>query len=197
MNKLVYLTILLYSLSFSEEIWEKEIPPSKYLEKLVTEREALRKNNLKYISYASIGLGLIGITNKDYNVQVEALGYLGLSFGLIGLTIDKIQKTISPNKPRTLPGKEFEKIKNKTGKEKEMLSYEILVKLAKKSRKPIERDKKNKNKENLEKYGPVSTGIQQLLSNFMTNRFKEQDIQYGMTLYEKVLDNYLNQKPID
>ena len=49
MNKLVYLTILLYSLSFSEEIWEKEIPPSKYLEKLVTEREALRKNNLKYI----------------------------------------------------------------------------------------------------------------------------------------------------
>lgn len=196
MNKLVYLTILLYSLSFSEEIWEKEIPPSKYLEKLVTEREALRKNNLKYISYASIGLGLIGITNKDYNVQVEALGYLGLSFGLIGLTIDKIQKTISPNKPRTLPGKEFEKIKNKTGKEKEMLSYEILVKLAKKSRKPDERDKKNKNKENLEKYGPVSTGIQQLLSNFMTNRFKEQDIQYGMTLYEKVLDNYLNQKPI-
>ncbi len=196
MNKLVYLTILLYSLSFSEEIWEKEIPPSKYLEKLVTEREALRKNNLKYISYASIGLGLIGITNKDYNVQVEALGYLGLSFGLIGLTIDKIQKTISPNKPRTLPGKEFEKIKNKTGKEKEMLSYEILVKLAKKSRKPVERDKKNKNKENLEKYGPVSTGIQQLLSNFMTNRFKEQDIQYGMTLYEKVLDNYLNQKPI-
>ena len=197
MNKLVYLTILLYSLSFSEEIWEKEIPPSKYLEKLVTEREALRKNNLKYISYASIGLGLIGITNKDYNVQVEALGYLGLSFGLIGLTIDKIQKTISPNKPRTLPGKEFEKIKNKTGKEKEMLSYEILVKLAKKSRKPVERDKENKNKENLEKYGPVSTGIQQLLSNFMTNRFKEQDIQYGMTLYEKVLDNYLNQKPID
>ena len=196
MNKLVYLTILLYSLSFSEEIWEKEIPPSKYLEKLVIEREALRKNNLKYISYASIGLGLIGITNKDYNVQVEALGYLGLSFGLIGLTIDKIQKTISPNKPRTLPGKEFEKIKNKTGKEKEMLSYEILVKLAKKSRKPVERDKKNKNKENLEKYGPVSTGIQQLLSNFMTNRFKEQDIQYGMTLYEKVLDNYLNQKPI-
>tara|TARA_B100000287_G_C20330431_1_gene661509 strand:- start:67 stop:660 length:594 start_codon:yes stop_codon:yes gene_type:complete len=197
MNKIVYLTILLYSFSFSQEIWEKEIPPSKYLEKLVTERETLHENSLKYISYASIGLGLIGITNKDYNVQVEALGYLGLSFGLIGLTIDKIQKTISPNKPRTLPGKEFEKIKNKTGKEKEMLSYEILVKLAEKSRKPVERDKKNKNKENLEKYGPVSTGIQQLLSNFMTNRFKEQDIQYGMTLYEKVLDNYLNQKPIN
>ena len=197
MNKIVYLTILLYSFSFSQEIWEKEIPPSKYLEKLVTEREALHENSLKYISYASIGLGLIGITNKDYNVQVEALGYLGLSFGLIGLTIDKIQKTISPNKPKTLPGKEFEKIKNKTGKEKEMLSYEILVKLAEKSRKPVERDKKNKNKENLEKYGPVSTGIQQLLSNFMTNRFKEQDIQYGMTLYEKVLDNYLNQKPIN
>jgi len=52
-------------------------------------------------------------------------------------------------------------------------------------------------KENIEKYGPVSTGIQQLLSNFTTNRFKEQNPQYGMTPYEIVLDNYLNQKPIN
>ena len=193
MNKIVYLTILLYSFSFSEEIWEKEIPPSKYLEKLVIEGEELHKNSLKYISYTSIALGLVGIKNKNYNVEAEAVGYIGISMGLIGLIIDKIQK----DKPKTLPGKEFEKIKNKTGNEKEMLSYEILVKLAKKSRKPIERDKKNKNKEDLEKYGAVSTGIKQLLSNFMTNRFKEQNLQYGMTQYEKVLDNYLNQKPIN
>ena len=193
MNKIVYLTILLYSFSFSEEIWEKEIPPSKYLKKLVIEREELHKNSLKYISYTSIALGLVGIKNKNYNVEAEAVGYIGISMGFIGLIIDKIQK----DKPKTLPGKEFEKIKNKTGNEKEMLSYEILVKLAKKSRKPIERDKKNKNKEDLEKYGAVSTGIKQLLSNFMTNRFKEQNLQYGMTQYEKVLDNYLNQKPIN
>ena len=56
--------------------------------------------------------------------------------GFIGLIIDKIQK----NKPKTLPGKEYEKIKNKTGEDKEILSYEILVNLAEKSRKPIERD---------------------------------------------------------
>jgi hypothetical protein len=193
MNKIFYLIIFLFSFSFSQEIWQKEIPPSKYLEKLVIEGEALHKNSLKYISYSAIALGLIGIKNKNYNVQVEALGYIGLSMGFIGLIIDKIQR----NKPKTLPGKEFEKIKNKTDEEKEMLSYEILVNLAEKSRKPIKRDKKNKKKEDMEKYGPLSTGIQQLLSNFITNRFKEQNPQYGMTLYEKVLDNYLNQKPIN
>lgn len=193
MNKIFYLIIFLFSFSFSQEIWQKEIPPSKYLEKLVIEGEALHKNSLKYISYSAIALGLIGIKNKNYNVQVEALGYIGLSMGFIGLIIDKIQR----NKPKTLPAKEFEKIKNKTDEEKEMLSYEILVNLAEKSRKPIKRDKKNKKKEDMEKYGPLSTGIQQLLSNFITNRFKEQNPQYSMTLYEKVLDNYLNQKPIN
>ena len=190
MNKIFYLIIFLFSFSFPQEIWQKEIPPSKYLEKLVIEGEALHKNSLKYMSYSAIALGLIGIKNKNYNVQVEALGYIGLSMGFIGLIIDKIQR----NKPKTLPGKEFEKIKNKTDEEKEMLSYEILVNLAEKSRKSIKRDKK---KEDMKKYGPLSTGIQQLLSNFITNRFKAQNPQYGMTLYEKVLDNYLNQKPIN
>ena len=193
MNKIFYLIIFLFSFSFPQEIWQKEIPPSKYLEKLVIEGEALHKNSLKYMSYSAIALGLIGIKNKNYNVQVEALGYIGLSMGFIGLIIDKIQR----NKPKTLPGKEFEKIKNKTDEEKEMLSYEILVNLAEKSRKPIKRDKRDKKKEDMKKYGPLSTGIQQLLSNFITNRFKEQNPQYGMTLYEKVLDNYLNQKPIN
>jgi len=195
MNKIIYLIIFLFSFSFPQEIWQKKIPPSKYLENLSIESEALHKNSLKYISYSAIVLGLIGIKNKDYNVQVEALGYIGLSMGFIGLVIDKIQKTRSPNKPKTLPGKEFEKIKNMD--EKELLSYEALVMLAEKSRKPIERDKKNKKKEDIEKYGLISTGIQQLLSNFMTNRFKEQNPQHGMTPYEKVLDNYLNQKPIN
>ena len=193
MDKIIYLIIFLFSFSFSQETWQKEIPPSKYLEQLVIEGEALHKNSLKYISYSAIVLGLIGIKNKDYNVEVEALGYIGLSMGFIGLIIDKIQK----NKPKTLPGKEYEKIKNKTGEDKEILSYEILVNLAEKSRKPIERDKKNKKKENIENYGLISTGIQQLLSNFITNRFKEQNPQHGMTPYEKVLDNYLNQLPIN
>ena len=194
MNKIIYLIILLITSLFPQEIWQKEIPPSKYLEKLAIESEELHKNSLKYISYASIGLGLIGITNKDYNVQVEAIGYLGLSMGIIGLAIDKMRKTISPNKPRTLPGKEFIKIKNKNGDEKEISAYEILVNLAGKS---IEKDKKNKKKKSIEKYGPVSNGIQQLLSNFTINRLKEQNPQYGMTPYEQVLDNYLNQKPIN
>ncbi len=194
MNKLIYLTFLLFSFTFSKEIWEKEIPPSKYLEKLAIKSESMHKNSLKYVSYGSIAIGLIAIKNKNYNAETEALGYIGLSIGFIGLLIEKIKKK-SPYKPKTAPGKEFENIKNKD--KKEFLAYDALSRLAENSRKPIKKKKENSKKENLEKYGPLSQNIQQLLSNFMTNRFKEQNHQYGMTPYEKVLDNYLNQVPIN
>lgn len=194
MNKLIYLTFLLFSFTFSKEIWEKEIPPSKYLEKLAIKSESMHKNSLKYVSYGSIAIGLIAIKNKNYNAETEALGYIGLSIGFIGLLIEKIKKK-SPYKPKTAPGKEFENIKNKD--KKEFLAYDALSRLAENSRKPIKKKKENSKKENLEKYGPLSQNIQQLLSNFMTNRFKEQNHQYGMTSYEKVLDNYLNQVPIN
>ena len=194
MNKLIYLTFLLFSFTFSKEIWEKEIPPSKYLEKLAIKSESMHKNSLKYVSYGSIAIGLIAIKNKNYNAETEALGYIGLSIGFIGLLIEKIKKK-SPYKPKTAPGREFENIKNKD--KKEFLAYDALSRLAENSRKPIKKKKENSKKENLEKYGPLSQNIQQLLSNFMTNRFKEQNHQYGMTPYEKVLDNYLNQVPIN
>tara|TARA_Y100000590_G_C15431300_1_gene905296 strand:+ start:286 stop:873 length:588 start_codon:yes stop_codon:yes gene_type:complete len=195
MNKLVYLTILLYSLSFSEEIWEKEIPPSKYLQKLAIEGEALHKNSLKYISYGGVALGIHGLENQKEPHQ-ELAAYIILITGLVGIIADKF---ILKNKPRTLPAKEFEKIKNKKGDPREKEAYEILVKLADKSRnaKQENRDNKEKEEERIKKYGPVSAGIQQLASNFMMNRFKENNPQFGMTLYEKVLDNYLNQKPIN
>ena len=194
MNKLIFLTFLLFSFTFSKEIWEKEIPPSKYLEKLAIKSESMHKNSLKYVSYGSIALGLIAIKNKNYNAETEALGYIGLSIGFIGLLIEKIQKK-SPYIPKTAPGKEFENIKNKD--KKEFLAYNALSRLAENSRIPIKKKKENSKKENLEKYGPLSQNIQQLLSNFMSNRFKEQNHQYGMTPYEKTLDNYLNQVPIN
>ena len=119
-----------------------------------------------------------------------------LATGLVFLIIDK---TILKSKPKTLPGKEFEKIKDKTGEDREKLAYEILVELANKSRddKQKRRKSKEQEQEKIKKYGPVSAGIQQLVSNFMMNRFKENNPQYGMTLYEKTLDNYLNQVPLD
>ena len=154
MNKLIYFTIFLFSLSFNQEIWEKEIPPSSYLENLAITGESLHKNTLKYVSYGSVVLG-IHLLNNWKEPHQELVSYLILITGLVGLVADKF---ILKNKSRTFPGKEFKKIK---------------------------------------KYGPVSAGIQQLVSNFMMNRFKENNPQYGMTLYEKTLDNYLNQVPID
>ena len=140
MNKLTYLTFLLFSFTFSKEIWEKEIPPSKYLEKLAIKSESIHKNSLKYVSYGSIALGLIALKNKNYNAETEALGYIGLSIGFIGLLIEKIQKKLS-YKPKTAPGKEFEYIKNKD--KKEFLAYDTLSRLAENSRKPIKKKKEN------------------------------------------------------
>lgn len=196
MNKLIYLTFLLFSFTFSKEIWEKEIPPSSYLENLATTGEPVNKNIFKYFSYGTILYGFHLIKNKNgpgENGDIGGILFIGI--GLVSLIADK---TIFKDK-RTLPEKEFEKIKDKKGEAREKLAYEILVELADKSRddKQKRRKSKEQKEEKIKKYGPVSAGIQQLLSNFMTNRFKEQNHQYGMTPYEKVLDNYLNQVPIN
>ena len=193
MNKLILFIVFLFSLSLNQEIWEKEIPPSSYLENLATTGESVHKNTLEYLSYGTILLGFHLTQNKE-NDPFGA--YMILATGLVFLIIDK---TILKSKPKTLPGKEFEKIKDKTGEDREKLAYEILVELANKSRddKQKRRKSKEQEQEKIKKYGPVSAGIQQLVSNFMMNRFKENNPQYGMTLYEETLDNYLNQVPLD
>ena len=198
MNKIIYLIVFLFSLSFNQEIWEKEIPPSSYLENLAI-TESGNNNFLKYFSYGIILYGFHLIKNKkNYDEPGEngdIAGVLFMGIGLVSLIADK---TIFKD-TRTLPQKEFEKIKDKKGVAREKLAYEILVELADKSRddKQKRRKSKEQEEEKIKKYGPVSTGIQQLLSNFMMNRFKENNPQFGMTPYEKVLDNYLNQKPIN
>tara|TARA_S200000501_G_scaffold89229_2_gene82328 strand:+ start:73329 stop:73916 length:588 start_codon:yes stop_codon:yes gene_type:complete len=195
MNKLILFIVFLFSLSFNQEIWEKEIPPSSYLENLAITDESLHKNTLKYVSYGSVVLG-IHLLNNWKEPHQELVSYIILITGLVGVIADKF---ILKNKSRTLPGKKFEKIKDITGEDREKLAYEILVELADKSRndKGKKRKKKEQEEEKIKKYGPVSTGIQQLVSNFMINRFKENNPQYGMTPYEKTLDNYLNQVPLD
>ena len=196
MNKIIYLIVFLFSLSFNQEIWEKEIPPSSYLENLATKGEPVNKNILKYFSYGTILYGFHIKKNKSgpgENGDIGGILFIGI--GLVTLIADK---TIFKDK-RTLPKKEFEKIKDKTGEDREKIAYEILVEIADKSRddKQKRRKSKEQEEEKIKKYGPVSTGIQQLLSNFMMNRFKENNPQFGMTQYEKLLDNYLNQKPIN
>ena len=64
MNKLILFIIFLFSLSFNQEIWEKEIPPSSYLENLATTVEPVNKNIFKYFSYGTILSGFLLIKNK-------------------------------------------------------------------------------------------------------------------------------------
>jgi hypothetical protein len=194
-NKIIYLTILLFSLTFSEEIWQKKIPPSLYFEQIVNnEIEAKQSAKKAFKLTALLGLGLVLTTSNkaDISDPKNQVGPLLFSLSIAALVYNRITEFVSPVMRIKKKINQIEEVDKK-----ERFTYEALVDLSEKSRKPIERDKNNKKKEDLEKYGSVSTGIQQLLSNFMTNRFKEQNSQYGMTLYEKVLDNYLNQKPLN
>ena len=63
-KNIIFSFIIILSLSnvFAEEIWEKEIPPSKYLEVFAKNSEIKSEKTLRYGSYALIGLGIAGIS---------------------------------------------------------------------------------------------------------------------------------------
>ena len=65
--------ILLLSNVFGGEIWEKEIPPSRYLEVFAQSSEIKSEKTLRYGSYVLIGLGIAGISNKNYSVDQDKL----------------------------------------------------------------------------------------------------------------------------
>ena len=141
-KNIIFSFIIILSLSnvFAEEIWEKEIPPSKYLEVFAKNSEIKSEKTLRYGSYALIGVGIAGISNKNYSVEAEAIGYISLFFGGIGLLINKIKQINALDKPRTKVGKEYKKIEMiKDKKEKELLSYQALVFLAEDSIKTQEK----------------------------------------------------------
>ena len=156
------------------------------------------EKTLRYGSYALIGLGIAGISNKNYSIELEAIGYITLFIGGLGLLINKIKQIRALDKPRTKAGKEYKKIEMiQDKKEKEFLSYEALVYLAQESRKTqekIESQNKKKQDDNYRSNNHIKNIVSNMIGNIISRKVKKGDRL--KTYEEQVLDDYLQQKPL-
>ena len=141
MIRKIILTSLFLSIVFTEEIWNKKIPPSNYLKKFSIVSEEDNNKSLRYISYSLMLIGGLIVSNKNSSIEAEIVGALSFITGGISTFISQIR----PNKPKTPSGKEYKKIKNiKNKKNKEIQAYNALVRLSENSRLRINSLKKNK-----------------------------------------------------
>ena len=170
------------------EIWNKKIPPSLYLEKLLKEKEQKsRYRKMLPITLIGCGVMLIGTASTP---EAEQGGALLIACGLI-LGYRSIQITDT--------GKQFEKVKNiKDKNEKEKLAYESLVSLASTSR--IKKNEKDSMQRRIPRNSSLAGALAILLVSTALEEYKknnpEQNVQIQMTIEEKALDNYLTQKII-
>ena len=169
------------------EIWNKKIPPSLYLEKLLKEKEQ-KSRYRKMLPITLIGCGVLIASAST--PEAEQGGALLIACGLI-LGYRSIQITDT--------GKQFEKVKNiKDKNEKEKLAYESLVSLASTSR--IKKNEKDSMQRRIPRNSSLAGALAILLVSTALEEYKknnpEQNVQIQMTIEEKALDNYLTQKII-
>jgi len=169
------------------EIWNKKIPPSLYLEKLLKEKEQ-KSRYRKMLPITLIGCGVLIASAST--PEAEQGGALLIACGLI-LGYRSIQITDT--------GKQFEKVKNiKDKNEKEKLAYESLVSLASTSR--IKKNEKDSMQRRIPRNSSIAGALAILLVSTALEEYKknnpEQNVQIQMTIEEKALDNYLTQKII-
>ena len=193
MHKYILFYILLSSsISFGNEIWNKEIPPSYYLEDLANKQSKQQKIINNIAKAGTLGIIALIAKNKDF--------YARLGGGL--LVVGGIITVISTSK-KTQATKEFEKIKKiKNYNEKEKLAYNALVSMAEESRRlknkrKILNNKKEDDKQEYDGNNREEKIMKYFFSKLVDNKMKENIPQYGMTIQEKTLDNFLKQKKID
>jgi hypothetical protein len=169
------------------DIWNKKIPPSLYLEKLLKEKEQKSRYS-KMLPITLIGCGVLIASAST--PEAEKGGALLIACGLIS-AYGSIQITDT--------GKQFEKVKNiKDKNEKEKLAYESLLTLASTSR--IKKNEKDSMQRRIPRNSSLAGALAILLVSTALEEYKknnpEQNVQIQMTIEEKALDNYLTQKII-
>jgi len=186
------------------EIWNKKIPPSLYLEKLSKDKERQSR-------YISCGLGYLGIGTGMAFFQSSA-DHSNPEFGYVMGTACIAGGLFVASRPfrnstLTDAGKQFENVKNIQNKnEKEKLAYESLVALASTSRikkndkdTKLQRNRSRRSRNSSPKEDLVFILLTALVSTAIEENKKnkpEQNIQIPLTIEEKALDNYLNQRAV-
>ena len=168
------------------EIWQKEIPPSYYLKTFAISNEKSFIKGLRFWSYASL-LGGVPLYKTSKTAEGSATGVILILAGVFGIT------HLINDKPKTPAYKEFMKIEsyqNKSNKEKN--AYEALVSLAEESRKS-KKSIRNSSKAN----NSVENLALELVALSILKQHKEKIPKLFLTREEKVLNNYLNQIPIE
>ena len=193
-NKVIFLCIFFISIGICDDIWNKEITPSYYLEVLSNQENIANETAIKI----SEMIALVGFVSMlDYNGKYDfGKNYsqlfrpLLLLVGLGGIAYFK--KII--NKNLGMASKSVIEINNIQDLiEKEKLAFILLVDLAGQSSKDRNGNKKKKKEEDFYRYGRAGSGIIKQFSRLLNNSLKSNNPQHGMTIYEKALDNYLNQ----
>ena len=178
--------IILLSTISANEIWEKEIPPSLYLKEFALKKEK-HTLNPKYFGYGlfiagiTIASGKLNLNNSISKTSTEEL-VGGILFSILGLIY-----SFSDNSSEAM--KEYEKIKDiSIKKDKEKSAYDSLLKLAEKSKakKPTKENKVRKNKI-----------FKDLIMLELKDRIEKNNPDFFLTPEEKVLNNYLNQIPLN
>ena len=196
MIRKIILTSLFLSIVFSEEIWNKKIPPSNYLKKFSIVSEKENDKSLKYTSYSLMLIGAAIVGNKNSPIYAEIIGTLSFISGGIGALITQIRS----DKPKTPAGKEYKKIKNiKNEKNKEIKAYDALVRLSENSRLRISSLKKHKkqNDYNKKKTNALNFIFNKIIQANETNILENDSKKIILTKEEKLLNYYLNQVPIN
>jgi len=175
------------------EIWEKEIPPSHYLKMFAISNEKSFTKELRLWSYASL-LGGITLAKTSKTAEGSAAGIILSIAGVIGIFYD-VTSVINDN-PKTPAFKEFQKIENLLDKSnKEKFAYEALVSLAEESRKSI--NGKNSIRNSNRDINSSEDLAVALLASLIMQQLEDKIPKLFFTREEKVLNNYLNQTPIE
>jgi len=193
--KKIILTTLFLSIIFTEEIWNKKIPPSVYLKKFSIISEKENDKSLKYTSYSLMLIGAAIVGNKNSPFYAEIVGTLSFISGGIGALIVQIK----PDRPKTPAGKEYKKIKNiKNENNKEIKAYDALVKLSENSRLKINSLRMQKKQNDYDKKTNfLNLFLKEIIKINKSNHLENDSKKIILTKEEKLLNYYLNQVPIN
>ena len=189
----IFITLFSFSAIFSNEIWEKEIPPSHYLKMFAISNENSFTKRLRFWSYASL-LGGITLAKTSKTSEGSAAGIILSIAGIIGIFYD-VTSEINDN-PKTPAFKEFQKIESFLDKSnKEKFAYEALVSLAEESRKSMNSKKSIRNSNRAINSSEDLAAA--LVASLIMQQLEDKTPKLFFTREEIVLNNYLNQIPIE